>query len=69
MRLGVPMINDRAKLSDFQHVVDRVNGRLASWRGRLLNKAGKLCLIKSTLSSIPVYGIQSLWFPQGIFVK
>jgi hypothetical protein len=50
----------------FQPIIDRVSSRLASWKGKLLNKAGKVCLAKSILSSLPVYAMQALWLPQSI---
>nr|KYP64300.1 Putative ribonuclease H protein At1g65750 family [Cajanus cajan] len=30
---------------------------------------GKLCLVKSTISSIPIYSMQSLWLPQAVCSK
>nr|KYP70287.1 Putative ribonuclease H protein At1g65750 family [Cajanus cajan] len=46
--------------------MDKIQGRLAAWKAKLLNRAGKLCLVKSTISSIPVYSMQSLWLPQAV---
>ncbi|QHN83565.1 uncharacterized protein DS421_20g705850 [Arachis hypogaea] len=42
----------------FHSVIEKVRGRLANWKGRLLNKAGRLCLINSVAASIPVYHMQ-----------
>nr|KYP72651.1 Putative ribonuclease H protein At1g65750 family [Cajanus cajan] len=49
--------------------MDKIQGRLAAWKSRLLNKAGRLCLVKSTISSIPVYSMQTLWLPQAVCNK
>jgi hypothetical protein len=36
-------------------LVDKVGARLQGWKGKLLNRVGRLVLVKSMLSSIPVY--------------
>jgi len=36
-------------------IVDKIRSRLAAWKGRLLSMAGQLCLIKSILSSLPLF--------------
>nr|KYP51130.1 Transposon TX1 uncharacterized [Cajanus cajan] len=64
--LGVPMTHGQPRCADFKDVMDKIQGRLAAWKSKLLNKAGKLCLVKSTISSIPVYSMQTLWLPQAV---
>lgn len=64
--LGFPIFRGRQKASDFDFVIDRVARRLASWNGKLLNKAGKITLVKAVLNAIPVYPMQFLWFPQSV---
>jgi len=43
-----------------------MQNKLASWKGKLLNKAGRLTLASSVLSSIPTYYMQINWLPQNI---
>lgn len=64
--LGFPILRGRQQASDFDFVIDRVGRKLASWKGKLLNKAGKVTLVKSVLNAIPVYPMQLLWFPQSV---
>nr|KYP65031.1 Transposon TX1 uncharacterized [Cajanus cajan] len=64
--LGVPITHGQPRCADFYDVMDKIQGRLAAWKAKLLNKAGKLCLVKSTISSIPVYSMKSLWLPQAV---
>jgi len=36
-------------------VVDKLKSRLSRWKGKFLSMAGRICLIKSVLSSIPLF--------------
>jgi len=36
-------------------LIDKVGKRLSAWKGRLLNRAGRLRLINSVLTAIPTY--------------
>ncbi|XP_015970506.1 uncharacterized protein LOC107493982 [Arachis duranensis] len=56
--LGVNLNHSRISRASFHSVIEKVRGRLANWKGRLLNKAGRLCLINSVAASIPVYHMQ-----------
>ncbi|XP_015971192.1 uncharacterized protein LOC107494666 [Arachis duranensis] len=58
--LGVNLNHSRTSRASFHSVIEKVRGRLANWKGRLLNKAGRLCLINSVAASIPVYHMQSI---------
>jgi hypothetical protein len=64
--LGFPMLQGRPKKSDFNFIIEKMQTRLASWKNRLLNRAGRLTLATSVLSSIPTYYMQINWLPQNI---
>jgi hypothetical protein len=53
--LGLPLRIDRLLREDEQVLIDKVAGKLPKWKGKLLNKAGRLTLIKSVLSSLVIY--------------
>jgi len=36
-------------------IVDKIRSRLSTWKGRLLSMMGRICLIKSVLSSLPLF--------------
>ena len=40
---------------DIQPLIDKVGSLLATWKGKLLNRAGRLKLINLMLTSIPTY--------------
>lgn len=63
--LGVPLIHKRVTKATFAPVVDKVRKRLANWKGKFLSTIGKTVLIKSVLSSIPYYQMQTSLMPSG----
>lgn len=64
--LGLPLTHKRPSRAQVQFVVDKVRSKLASWKTRFLSKAGRLCLINSTLSTIPAYYMQATFLPSSI---
>lgn len=67
--LGFPLLTGRIKKSDFGFIIDKINGRLAGWKSKLLNRAGRVTLAKSVISSMPIYTMQNNWIPEGICDK
>ena len=53
--LGVPLSNRRLHRSDEQPIIDAVSNRIPTWKGNLLNLAGRATLVSATLSAISVY--------------
>jgi hypothetical protein len=53
--LGVPLSVTRLPRLVWQPLIDHVADRLPMWKDNLMNRAGHLTLIKSTLCVIPVY--------------
>jgi hypothetical protein len=53
--VGLPLRTGRIRKEDEQILIDKVEARLPSWKGRLLNQAGRLTLINSVLSSIVIH--------------
>jgi hypothetical protein len=53
--LGLPIGGDLRKLSFWKPVVDHIVARLSSWNNKFLSFGGRLVLLKSVLSSLPVY--------------
>ncbi|XP_057760132.1 uncharacterized protein LOC130980472 [Arachis stenosperma] len=62
--LGVNIGHDRASRKMAQEVIDKIQRKLASWKGCLLNKAGRLCLVNAVMASIPVYNMQVSLLPK-----
>lgn len=64
--LGFPLHHGRASKKDFEFIAEKMNTRLASWKHRLLNRARRVTLASSVLTSIPSYYMQVCWLPQAI---
>jgi hypothetical protein len=41
-------------------LVDKVGAQLPGWKGRLLTQSGRLALVNSVLTSLPVYHMTSI---------
>ena len=50
-----------------QPLIERIGQRLPGWKGRMLNRAGRLTLVTSVLSSMPTYHL--IVFPLAIWAR
>ncbi|WVZ50554.1 hypothetical protein U9M48_001796 [Paspalum notatum var. saurae] len=62
--IHVPLHHEKLSREDLQPLVDKVLKRVAGWRGIFLSHAARLVLIKSCLSSIPIYLLSFIKFPK-----
>jgi len=67
--LGMP-VGGCHKRGDFWNgVIEKVQARLSRWKGRCLTMAGRICLIKSVLSFIPLFFMSLFKLPSGVAKK
>ena len=64
--LGLPLTMRRLQKADFQPLLDKTTSKLAGWQGRYLSQAGRICLTKLVLSSLPIYLLSVLKAPKEI---
>ncbi|XP_074314591.1 uncharacterized protein LOC141649815 [Silene latifolia] len=64
--LGFPLKGTKPKKVDLRHIVDAIQSKLSSWKANFLSKAGRLCLINSTISAIPSHSMQCIRLPSSI---
>jgi mannosylglycoprotein endo-beta-mannosidase len=62
--LGIPLHYDNLSREDIQPLVDKILKKIAGWRGKLLSLAARATMIKTCLSSIPVYLLSFIKFPK-----
>jgi hypothetical protein len=64
--LGLSIGGDPRKLVFWEPAVANIKSRLLGWQSRFLSFGGRLTLLKSVLSSIPVYALSFFKAPSGI---
>uniref|UniRef100_A0A453NMC6 Reverse transcriptase zinc-binding domain-containing protein n=1 Tax=Aegilops tauschii subsp. strangulata TaxID=200361 RepID=A0A453NMC6_AEGTS len=62
--LGIPLTLRRPSAAQLQPLVDSVAARLPTCKAWLMNKAGRLALVKSVLSAIPVHQLLAFTPPK-----
>jgi hypothetical protein len=67
--LGILIHFRKLKNRDWAKVEERFEKRLSSWKGKHLSIRGHLTLIKSVLSSLPMYMMSFFSLPKGVLKK
>jgi hypothetical protein len=67
--LGIPMSPSRLSNRDWRAVEERFQKKLSSWKGKLLSSGGRLVLINSVLSSLPMLMMSFFRIPKGVLEK
>jgi hypothetical protein len=67
--LGIPMSPSRIHNKDWRVVEERFQKKLSSWKGKLLSSGGRLVLINSVLSSLPMFMMSFFRIPKGVLEK
>jgi hypothetical protein len=65
--LGIPLSICRLANSDLLPLVDKVADKLPGWKANLLSRAGRLVMVKTVLSSVPIYLMLALEPPKWVF--
>ncbi|GKV31782.1 hypothetical protein SLEP1_g40447 [Rubroshorea leprosula] len=64
--LGIPIGGSQRRVAMWQPLVESVKRKLATWKGRQLSMGGRITLINSVLSSLPVFLMSVFVIPKGI---
>ncbi|KAL0442005.1 UNVERIFIED_CONTAM: putative ribonuclease H protein [Sesamum radiatum] len=64
--LGAPLHKGHKKKILFEPLIDKIRNRISGWENRHLSQGGRLQLIKSVLSSMPIYLLQVLSPPAAL---
>ena len=67
--LGLPLHYHRLRRVDLQPFIDKIAGRLPGWKGKLLNKPGRVALAQSVLTAMATFHISALSLPKWILRK
>ena len=67
--LGLPVGWSHKHSAFWNGVIEKVQARLSRWKRRCLSMAGRICLIRSVLSSIPLFFMSLFKLPSGVVEK
>ena len=61
--LGLPLGAPHKSVGIWDLIKERFRRRLAIWKRRYISKGGRVTLIRSTLSNLPIYFMTLFWIP------
>ena len=64
--LGLEVGGNPRRKKFWEPVLNKLKSRLSVWKGRFLSMAGRLCLIKSVLSAIPLFYLSLFKAPEVV---
>jgi hypothetical protein len=67
--LGLPMHTRKLNNKDRQMIENRIEKRLSGWKGKMFSVGGRLVLINSVLSSLPMFILSFFEIPRGVLEK
>ena len=53
--LGLEIGGNPRRKKYWEMIIEKLNTKLSAWKGRFLSMAGRICLIKSVFTSLPLY--------------
>jgi hypothetical protein len=53
--LGLPLHTRKLRRIEVQPLIDKIGARLPGWKGKFLSSSGRETLVKTVLSSLPIY--------------
>src|SRR5438105_1492534 len=63
------MIHRKLRNSDWKHVEERFQESLSCWKSKLLSVGGRLVLINSVLSSLPMFMLSFFEIPKEVLKR
>ncbi|KAL8542622.1 hypothetical protein ACS0TY_003485 [Phlomoides rotata] len=67
--LGLNVGINHWRISSWDKLVDRVRGRLAKWNDKHISFGGRVTLVQSVLSSIPIYCLSFYRIPKRVIIE
>ena len=64
--LGLPFCKGPSQRLAFEEIAEKVIKKLSGWKIKALSQAGRTTLIKSVVSVVPTYAMQSYSLPESI---
>ncbi|XP_015946678.1 uncharacterized protein LOC107471702 [Arachis duranensis] len=67
--LGIPLGANPRLVRTWKPIIDKVEEKFSLWKAKVLNKTGKMVLIKSVLNSLSVYYLSMYKMPKAVTKK
>ena len=67
--LGIPLGANHKSVAVWYGVEERFRKQLALWKRQFISKGGRITLIRSTLSSMPIYLMSLLRMPRAVSLR
>ena len=64
--LGVMVDGNHKRCAFWEGMLTKLRNRLSAWKGKSLSLAGRLCLIKSVLTSLPLFYVSLFCMPTTV---
>lgn len=64
--LGLPLTITQPSKALFMPLIEKIESRLEGWKGRFISRGGRLLLMNSVLSSIPIYFMSVFLLPKWV---
>ena len=65
--LGFPLLTRKVKKDDFAYIINNIILRLAGWKGKVLNRVGRVTIANLVVAAIPTYSMQNFAFSYCVF--
>nr|KYP31000.1 Putative ribonuclease H protein At1g65750 family [Cajanus cajan] len=67
--LGLPIGSNPRKADTWKPVLLKFNKKLSGWKSKILSMAGRVCLINSVLTNLPLYYLSFFKMPKKVVRK
>ena len=67
--LGLPIGGNLSRIQAWDPIIEKLSKKLATWKGKMLSIGGRITLIKSSISNLPLYYMSLFPIPKGVVEK
>lgn len=67
--LGLPLTINRPTNAAFMPLIERLESKLEGWKSKLISRGGRLLLMNSVLSAVPIYFMGSFLLPKWVIKR
>jgi hypothetical protein len=67
--LGLPLSNKRLQKRDYLPLIQQEERRLSGWKADMLSPGGRLTLLNSILTTLPIYYMSAYLLPKWAIIK